>query len=142
MKKTILIIIAILMAAGQIQAQQRDRRVDLTIDCGRSASVAPDGSIWICTSCGEVYKADSIGTSWRTLMKKKDIWSAIHLECVVPFDRNTAVTMGFKKYLLRTSTGDTGWERIPYKSLKGQEWFHPGWRGEGGRMWAGSQDGL
>ena len=142
MKKTILIIIAILMAAGQIQAQQRDRRVDLTIDCGRSASVAPDGSIWICTSCGEVYKADSIGTSWRTLMKKKDIWSHIALECVVPFDRNTAVTMGFKKYLLRTSTGDTGWERIPYKSLKGQEWFHPGWRGEGGRMWAGSQDGL
>ena len=142
MKKTILIIIAILMAAGQIQAQQRDRRVDLTIECGRSASVAPDGSIWICTSCGEVYKADSIGTSWRTLMKKKDVWSDIHLECVVPFDRNTAVTMGFKKYLLRTSTGDTVWERIPYKSLKGQEWFHPGWRGAGGRMWAGSQDGL
>ncbi len=61
---------------------------------------------------------------------------------MVPFDRNTAVTMGFKEYLLRTSTGDTVWERIPYKSLKGQEWFHPGWRGEGGRMWAGSQDGL
>ena len=142
MKKTILIIIATLMAAGQIQAQQRDRRVDLEVECGRSASVAPDGSIWICTMCGDVYKADSIGASWRTLMKKKDIWSDIHLECVVPFDRNTAVTMGFKKYLLRTSTGDTVWERIPYKSLKGQEWFHPGWRGEGGRMWAGSQDGL
>ena len=142
MRKTILTIIAILTAAVQLQAQQRDRRVDLTIECGRSASVAPDGSIWICTKCGEVYKADSIGASWRTLMKKKDIWSDIHLECVVPFDRNTAVTMGFKEYLLRTSTGDTVWERIPYKSLKGQEWFHPGWRGEGGRMWAGSQDGL
>ena len=32
MKKTILIIIATLMAAGQIQAQQRDRRVDLTFN--------------------------------------------------------------------------------------------------------------
>lgn len=142
MKKTILIIIATLMAAGQIQAQQRDRRVDLEVECGRKASVAPDGSIWICTMCGDVYKADGIDASWRTLMKKKDVWSDIHLECVVPFDRNTAVTMGFKKYLLRTSTGDTVWERIPYKSLKGQEWFHPGWRGAGGRMWAGSQDGL
>ena len=142
MKKTILIIIATLMAAGQIQAQQRDRRVDLEVECGRKASVAPDGSIWICTMCGDVYKADGIGTSWRTLMKKKDIWSDIHLECVVPFDRNTAVTMGFKEYLLRTSTGDTVWERIPYESMKRQEWFHPGWRGEGGRMWAGSQDGL
>ena len=142
MKKTILIIIATLMAAGQIQAQPRDRRVDLEVECGRKASVAPDGSIWICTMCGDVYKADGIGTSWRTLMKKKDIWSDIHLECVVPFDRNTAVTMGFKEYLLRTSTGDTVWERIPYESMKRQEWFHPGWRGEGGRMWAGSQDGL
>ena len=142
MKKTILIIIATLMAAGQIQAQQRDRRVDLEVECGRKASVAPDGSIWICTMCGDVYKADGIGTSWRTLMKKKDTWSDIHLECVVPFDRNTAVTMGFKEYLLRTSTGDTVWERIPYESMKRQEWFHPGWRGEGGRMWAGSQDGL
>ncbi len=142
MRKTILTIIAILTAAVQLQAQQRDRRVDLTIECGRSASVAPDGSIWICTKCGDVYKADGIGTSWRTLMKKKDIWSDIHLECVVPFDRNIAVTMGFKEYLLRTSTGDTVWERIPYKSQKGQEWFHPGWHGEGGRMWAGSQDGL
>ena len=141
MKKTILTIIALLLATVA-QGQQRDRRVDLTIECGRSASVAPDGSIWICTMCGEVYKADSIGASWRTLMKKKDVWSDIHLECVVPFDRNTAVTMGFKKYLLRTSTGDTVWERIPYKSLKGQEWFHPGWRGAGGRMWTGSQDGL
>ena len=140
MKKTILIIA--LLLATVAQAQQRDRRVDLTIECGSSASVAPDGSIWICTKCGEVYKADSIGASWRTLMKKKDVWSDIHLECVVPFDRNTAVTMGFMKYLLRTSTGDTVWERIPYKSLKGQEWFHPGWRGAGGRMWAGSQDGL
>lgn len=142
MKKTILIIITTLMAAGQIQAQQRDRRVDLEVECGRKASVAPDGSIWICTMCGDVYKADGIGTSWRTLMKKKDIWSDIHLECVVPFDRNTAVTMGFKEYLLRTSTGDTVWEHIPYESMKRQEWFHPGWRGEGGRMWAGSQDGL
>lgn len=125
-----------------LHAQQRDRRVDLEVECGRKASVAPDGSIWICTMCGDVYKADGIGTSWRTLMKKKDIWSDIHLECVVPFDRNTAVTMGFKEYLLRTSTGDTVWERIPYESMKRQEWFHPGWRGEGGRMWAGSQDGL
>lgn len=140
MKKSILIIA--LLLATVAQAQQRDRRVDLEVECGRSASVAPDGSIWICTMCGDVYKADSIGASWRTLMKKKDVWSDIHLECVVPFDRNTAVTMGFEKYLLRTSTGDTVWERIPYKSLKGQEWFHPGWRGEGGRMWAGSQDGL
>jgi len=125
-----------------LHAQQRDRRVDLEVECGRKASVAPDGSIWICTMCGDVYKADGIGTSWRTLMKKKDIWSDIHLECVVPFDRNTAVAMGFKEYLLRTSTGDTVWERIPYESMKRQEWFHPGWRGEGGRMWAGSQDGL
>ena len=137
-----IIFIAILLLTINVFAQQRDRRVDLEVQCGRSASVAPDGSIWICTKCGEVYKADSIGASWRTLMKKKDIWSHIHLECVVPFDRNTAVTMGFEKYLLRTSTGDTVWEHIPYESLKGQEWFHPGWRGEGGRMWAGSQDGL
>lgn len=142
MKRPFLLALALLLLATVAQAQQRDRRVDLTIECGRSASVAPDGSIWICTMCGEVYKADSIGASWRTLMKKKDVWSHIHLDCVVPFDRNTAVTMGFKEYLLRTSTGDTVWERIPYKSLKGQEWFHPGWRGAGGRMWAGSQDGL
>lgn len=142
MKRPFLLALALLLLATVAQAQQRDRRVDLTIECGHSASVAPDGSIWICTKCGEVYKADGIGTSWRTLMKKKDVWSDIHLECVVPFDRNTAVTMGFKEYLLRTSTGDTVWERIPYKSLKGQEWFHPGWRGAGGRMWAGSQDGL
>lgn len=142
MKRPFLLALALLLLATAARGQQRDRRVDLTIECGRSASVAPDGSIWICTKCGEVYKADGIDASWRTLMKKKDVWSDIHLECVVPFDRNTAVTMGFKKYLLRTSTGDTVWERIPYKSLKGQEWFHPGWRGEGGRMWAGSQDGL
>lgn len=138
----IIIFIAILLLTINVFAQQRDRRVDLEVQCGRSASVAPDGSIWICTKCGDAYKADSIGASWRTLMKKKDVWSHIHLECMVPFDRNTAVTMGFEKYLLRTSTGDTVWERIPYKSLKGQEWFHPGWRGEGGRMWTGSQDGL
>ncbi len=55
MRKTILTIIAILTAAVQLQAQQRDRRVDLTIECGRSASVAPDGSIWICTKCTSIW---------------------------------------------------------------------------------------
>lgn len=144
MKKSILIIA--LLLATVAQAQQRDRRVELNIACLRKGHVAPDGSIWIATRCGCVYRANSIGSTWRTMRKPEEgNWFYDEsYENVVAFNRNTAVGFGnmHGNYMMRTSTGGIWWDTVRFKGRPSREWLYPGWRGEEGRMWAGSQDGL
>lgn len=126
-------------------AQQRDRRADLYVQCYRKATVAPDGSIWLATKCGCIYRANNMSSPWRTMRKpKEDSWFHDEsYENIVAFDRNTAVGIGnlHGNYLMRTSTAGIWWDSIPYRGRPGWEWFHPGWRGAEGRMWSGSQDG-
>ena len=145
MKKTILIIIAILSAVSQIQAQPRDRLADLYVDCYRKASVGIDGSLWLCTACGYLYRADNIHSPWRTVVKpKEDDWNHITFEDVAAFNRNVAIAVGYHLWdkVLRI-TGSLWNDTVPTGSKRpGGEWFHPAWCDKEGHVWAGSQDGL
>ena len=152
MKRSINIVLLLCLSlAGTIMAQERDRRAVLDVKCVNPyvthTSVAPDGSIWMATMCGEVFIADNIGSTWRTLREGELGSSGRDYENITAFNRQTAVVSGniwdggFKD-IMRTATGGLFWDKVAYKSIKGGEWFHPAWRGEGGRMWIGSQDGM
>ena len=146
MKKTILIIIATLMAAGQIQAQQRDRRVDLHISCGTEASVSSTGRLWIASRCGEVYTADSIGATWRTISPRNDHTG----EIIIPFGDRVALHAGYipihrpktRGYdlqydcLFRTETGGQQWDTVQFG--KGNHWLKGHHYTADGHLWIGS----
>lgn len=150
MKKIILL--AIFLLAINAQAQERDRRAELHMECHNPhiihISVAPDGSLWMVSSlCGEIFQADNIHSTWRTVEKGESLSVGKGYENITAFNHNTAVISGniwaggFKD-IKRTSTGGLMWEKIKYSSIKGDEWFHSAWRGEEGCMWIGSQDGM
>lgn len=141
--------ILLLLICNTLQAQQRDRLAELPVVCRNEwvthTSVAPDGSLWMVTECGEIYRADDIRSPWHTLEVGELGSCGRTYENVVAFDRNTAVVVGniwgygFK----RTSTGGRLWDNVKYHSKKQLgEWFHPVWRGAEGRMWTASQDGY
>ncbi len=145
-KKTILIIA--LLLATVAQAQQRDRLAELEVVCRNEAvtytSVAPDGTLWMATLCGEIFRADNIHSPWRTLQKGELFRSPIDsYEDIIAFDSNTAVIVGNGDFIKRTTDGGRSWENIRYTTQRyHDEWFHHAWRGVGGQMWAGSQDGY
>ncbi len=148
MKKSALTLLVLLLAVVT-QAQQRDRLGELDVVCRNEwvtyTSVAPDGTLWMTTNCGEIYRADDIHSPWR-ILKEGTLGGDLDetFENIVAFDRNTAVIVGnmWRGYFKRTTTGGKSWDKIKYTSKQPQEWFHPVWRGQGGYMWTGSQNGY
>lgn len=145
-KYSLLILSLLLAATMQVQAQQRDRLAELNVVCRNAivtyTSVAPDGTLWMATMCGEIYRADDIHSPWK-ILKEGELLSDEEFENIAAFDRNTAVIVGnMWSYIRRTSTGGKLWNRVKYVSKRGHEWFHPIWRGQGGELWTGSQDGY
>ncbi len=150
--RTALYVLVIIVAAGMvspIQAQQRDRLAELNMECRNWAvthtSVAPDGSLWmVCSYSEEIFWANDIHSAWKTLAKAEEGPSLNNHENITAFDRKTAVITGnmWPKDIKRTSSRGQMWDYVDYSSQKGFEWFHPAWRGEGGLLWTGSQDGL
>ncbi len=138
-----------LLLTVSAQAQQRDRLGELDVVCRNEwvthTSVAPDGTLWMATECGEIYHAADIHSPWR-ILKEGSLGGdqGETFENIVAFDRNTAVIVGnmWRGYFRRTTTGGQSWDEIKYDSKRGYEWFHPVWRGQGGTMWTGSQNGY
>lgn len=149
MKKTVVFLTLLLTLLQIGWAQQRDRLGELNVVCRNwivtHTSVAPDGSLWMATECGEIYRADDIHSPWHILKEGKLLGDQGEtFENIVAFDRNTAVIVGnmWGDYFKRTTTGGRLWNTVDYVSKRGYEWFHPVWRGQGGTMWTGSQDGY
>ena len=151
MKKmfSICAVFLLLAAAVQVHAQQRDRRAELDVICRNEmvtyTSVAPDGTIWMVTHCGEIYRADDIHSPWHILQEGElGGIQGEDFENVAAFDRNTAVIVGnmWGGYFKRTTTGGRLWKKVKYKSKRGYEWFHSVWRGQEGQLWTGSQHGY
>lgn len=145
MRKTLPILLMAILLAGTLHAQQRDRSTELNIQCRHKANLAPDGSIWLVTCCGELYCANDINSYWRTLCELKEDWSwkASHFEHVAPFCRTTAATVGYRRNsMLHTTTAGHLWDTIEFETPRFSEWFHPVWFDTKGHLWAGSQDGL
>ena len=148
MKKALLVLITFLLTVS-VQAQQRDRLGELDVVCRNEivthTSVAPDGTLWMATECGEIYRADDIHSPW-CILKEGSLGGdqGETFENIVAFDRSTAVIVGYmwRNCFKRTATGGQSWDEIKYDSKRGHEWFHPVWRGQGGMMWTGSQNGY
>ena len=147
--KKIVLLLTIFQLTICVQAQQRDRLAELNVVCRNEfvtyPSVAPDGSLWMATMCGEIYRANDIHSPWQ-ILKEGSLGGDMGetFENIVAFDGNTAVIVGnmWGNYFKRTTTGGRSWDQIKYISNRGPEWFHSVWRGEGGLMWTGSQDGY
>ena len=147
MKKVYVLLLAIFATIPfeSIHAQ-RDRLAELNMVCRNEivthTSVAPDGTLWMATMCGEIYRADDIHSPWQ-ILQEGELLSDDNFENIAAFDRNTAVIVGnMWSYIKRTSTGGQSWDIVKYVSKRGHEWFHPIWRGQGGELWTGSQDGY
>lgn len=148
MKKIVLILLSLLLVVTA-KAQQRDRLAELNLVCRNAfvthTSVAPDGTLWMATMCGEIYRADDIHSPWK-IVQEGELGGKLGetFENIVAFDRNTAVIVGdmWDGYFLRTTTGGQSWDKVEYSSKRGNEWFHPIWRGPGGKLWTGSQNGY
>lgn len=129
MKKAVLFL-ALMVALLQMGwAQQRDRLAELNVICRNEmvthTSVAPDGTLWMATMCGEIYRADDIHSPWQ-ILQEGELLSDDNFENIAAFDRNTAVVVGnMWSYIKRTSTGGKLWNKVKYVSKRGHEWFHP-----------------
>ena len=127
-------------------AQPRDRRVDLHISCGTKASVSSTGRLWIASRCGEVYTADSIGATWRTISPRHDHTG----EIIIPFGDRVALHAGYipidrpetRNYdpqydcLFRTETGGQQWDTVQFG--KGNHWLKGHHYTSDGHLWIGS----
>ncbi|MBO4382154.1 MAG: hypothetical protein J5799_04345 [Bacteroidales bacterium] len=148
MKKTALFLMFMLTLLQMGWAQHRDRLAELNVVCRNEivthTSVAPDGSLWMATMCGEIYRADGILSPWQILQEGElGGFRGESFENIAAFDRNTAVFVGnMWSYIKRTTTGGQSWDSVKYVSKRGHEWFHSVWRGQGGELWTGSQDGY
>ena len=142
MKKTILIIA--LLLATVAQAQQRDRRVDLTISCGYRIDLSTTGRLWIGTRCGDIFTADSIGATWRTAIKDEDPMhiGGASLERIAAFGDDIAVAAGYmhqEGYVLRTTTAGAVWDTVQVD--KNLIWVHGFCYHADGRMWMAAASG-
>ena len=143
MKKPFLLIITALVACS-LQAQQRDRRVDLNIPCGYRIDLSTTGRLWIADRCGDIYTADSIGATWRTATKNDD---NLHIgggtfERVAAFGDDIAVAAGYmhgKGYVLRTTTGGAVWDTVQVDP--DLVWVHGFCYHADGRMWLAAASG-
>ena len=146
---TFILLLLTLLLPTTADAQQRDRLAELNVACLNEfltyTSVAPDGSLWMATMCGEIFRADDIHSPWITLKKESHGRDEIDetFENIVAFDRNTAIIVGnmWGDYFKRTTNRGKTWSKVKYDS-KRWEWFHPVWRGQNGEMWTGSQKGY
>ena len=142
MKRPFLLALALLLLATVAQGQQRDRRVDLHISCGTKASVSSTGRLWIASRCGEVYTADSIGATWRTISPRNDHTG----EIIIPFGDRVALHAGYipihrpktLQYdcLFRTETGGQQWDTVQFG--KGNHWLKGHHYTSDGHLWIGS----
>ena len=145
MKRLLLIILPLLLTAAAI-AQPRDRRVDLEISCSRNASVSSTGRLWLSTTCGAVYTADSIGATWRTVWPQEDHTG----ELIIPFGDRVALKAGFipishyegNSYLphydclFRTETEGQQWDTVQFGT--GKHWISGRHYTADGHLWMGS----
>lgn len=150
MKKIVFLITTLIIVSCTLQAQQRDRRVDLNVRCGDHVGISSTGSIWKVTRCGEVCNADSIETSWHLHSAKAEgaFNNEPTMDRVAPFGNHTAVAAGFlpdedvKSYnfVMRTTDGGRTWDTVQFG--RGMHWidgfcYHPD-----GRLWMGSNNGI
>ncbi len=150
MKKTALLIIALAVASGVLQAQQRDRRVDLNVRCANHVGISSSGSVWMVTRCGEVYNADSIGTSWHLHSAKAEgaFNNEPTMDRVAPFGGHTAVVAGFLpdegvhsyNFVMRTTDGGRTWDTVQFGH--GTHWIDGFCYHSDGRLWMGSNNGI
>ncbi len=150
MKKTALLIIALAVVSGALQAQQRDRRVDLNVRCADHVGISSSGSVWMVTRCGEVYNADSIGTSWHLHSAKAEgaFNNEPTMDRVAPFGDHTAVVAGFLpdedvhsyNFVMRTTDGGHTWDTVQFG--RGMHWIDGFCYHSDGRIWMGSNNGI
>lgn len=136
--------LALLLMATVAQAQQRDRRVDLTISCGYRIDLSTTGRLWIATRCGDIFTADSIGATWRTAIKDEDPMhiGGATLERIAAFGDDIAVAAGYMHggdYVLRTTTGGAVWDTVQVD--KNLVWVHGFCYHANGRMWMAAASG-
>ena len=150
MKRTALLIITLLVVYGALQAQQRDRRVDLNVRCANHVGISSSGSVWMVTRCGEVYNADSIGTSWHLHSAKAEgaFNNEPTMDRVAPFGDHTAVVAGFLpdegvhsyNFVMRTTDGGHTWDTVHFGH--GTHWIDGFCYHSDGRLWMGSNNGI
>ena len=151
MKKTVLLIITIVLASAAVQAQQRDRRVDLEVRCIKNACVSSTGEIWMVTRCGGIYYSKGFDSVWHTVKANAEgvFWHEPTLDRVACFGDNTIVAAGFipdedvKSYdfVLRSTDGGRRWDTVHFAS-GGHHWIDGFSFRADGRLWMGSNSGL
>lgn len=155
MKNLTITILALLLAlVGSVQAQQRDRRADLKVDCKYDHCVSDAGRIWLVTRCGKVHTADNINSTWRTAMQPKEEYlSGPSLDRVAAFGDKVAVVAGFISrkgptsnpkwdyelvydFVLRTTDRGMTFDTVFFG--KGKHWISGFCYHNDGRLWMGS----
>ena len=147
MKKTILIILS-LLSVIVAEAQQRDRLADLNVGCYTNLCVSATGKLWMSTSCGMVYTADDIHSTWRTVMGNARNFGIHggHFEYMAAWGGQTAVAAGFlqgrpsQDFVFRTTDGGKHWDTVvidPNLDCVHACSFFPD-----GRVWFGSASGT
>lgn len=146
MKRHLIFLVTTLLLTGCANHAQRDRRADLNISCKYHVDVSTTGRLWIGSSCGELYTADSIGASWRTLTENEDEFhlSGGVFERVAAFGDDIAVAAGYmneldKGYVLRTTTAGALWDTVQVDS--NLVWVHGFCYHADGRMWMAAASG-
>lgn len=141
MKRHILTILSLLLAGSAI-AQQRDRRVDLNIHCGYHIDVSTTGRLWIGDRCGNIYTADSMGATWRTVRMFEDYIRGGNIERIAAFGDDIAVAAGYmhgEGFVVRTTSGGTLWDTVQVDPRL--IWVHGFCYHSDGRMWMAAASG-
>lgn len=138
----IILVLAVIIAYP-LHAQQRDRRVDLKVRCGNHIDLSSSGRLWIATRCGDIFSADSIGSTWRTMMLDEDrIVSGKLFERVAAFGDDIAIAAGYmhgKGYVVRTTTAGALWDTVQVDS--NLVWVHGFCYHADGRLWMAASSG-
>ncbi len=151
MKRKVLLIMMLLMAAGGLTAQPRDRRADLEVRCLKNACVSSTGEIWMVTRCGEIYYSKGFDSVWHTVKANAEgvFWNSPTLDRVASFGNNTVVVAGFipdedvrsNNFVLRSADGGRHWDTVHFAS-GGLHWIDGFSFRADGRLWMGSNNGL
>lgn len=143
MKQLILLFTVVISIMGTLGAQPRDRRVDLEVQCGYRIAVSTTGQLWLYDRCGHIWKADSIGATWRTMMGKSDdrYSTGPIIESIAAFGPDTALAAGYMhdNTVLRTTTGGHVWDFI--QMPKNHTWVHGLCYHPDGKLWMASASG-
>ena len=142
-----LILLATTLLLASCAAQgPRDRRADLNIGCGYHVDVSTSGRLWIASSCGELYTADSIGAPWRTVTRNDSEFriGGGDFERVAAFGDDIAVAAGYEiggddGCVLRTTDGGARWDTVRVDTRL--VWVHGFCHHADGRMWMAAASG-